>query len=280
MRPVARADSYAGCQADRVLGTDHSETLRTRNNRADAYQGARRAGCGHPATASKSPPAATWASTLVQTSIKGARMKLGRMLARSAARSARRTAVHTATTPVRIVTPRPVRQAMHPVSTVRRAATPRPVRQVTRAAWTVQHPVRAAIQPRRRKRGLFAWLTGGSPGRREEIHRAKIKARVQQQGQEAMAERARLAALAPSAGGYTRAPARPPTPPAAQQRQPAQPAPAPRQRAQRWPADRGFRTPPPDVTPKPQPMRPPQSAGEWELQARRSSGLGDGRHGE
>lgn len=90
-------------------------------------------------------------------------MGLGRKMARKTARKAvRRT--------VRTVTPRPVRQVAHPMRTARIAATPRPVRQVTRAAWAVQHPVRAAESEivaaarARRRRWTLLGLFGLSSG--------------------------------------------------------------------------------------------------------------------
>jgi hypothetical protein len=49
-----------------------------------------------------------------------------------------------------------------------------------------------------------------------------------------------------------------------------------RPRAEPWPANRAFRTPPPNVTSPEPPVRPPTSAGQWELDARRRTGLGDG----
>ncbi len=59
--------------------------------------------------------------------------------------------------------------------------------------------------------------------------------------------------------------------------------PAPRAASPRrepWPANRAFRTPPPNVPPRQQPAQPPASAGDWELHARRNSGLGDGNHSQ
>jgi hypothetical protein len=72
---------------------------------------------------------------------------------------------------VRRATPRPVRKAMHPARTARNAVTPRAVKQASRGAYTVRHPIGAAEnkaigavlyppRPRRRKRGLWSWLTG------------------------------------------------------------------------------------------------------------------------
>ena len=94
-------------------------------------------------------------------------MGFGRRLVRRTARKAVRRTVRKS---VRTVTPRPMRKAAHPVRTARFTATPRPVRQVTRAAWTVQHPVRAAeseiiaaAKGRRRHRRFLGllWLSSG-----------------------------------------------------------------------------------------------------------------------
>lgn len=56
--------------------------------------------------------------------------------------------------------------------------------------------------------------------------------------------------------------------------------PAPRAASPRrepWPANRAFRTPAQVIHTRPQlPMPPPTSAGDWELQTRRNTGLGDG----
>jgi hypothetical protein len=48
-------------------------------------------------------------------------------------------------------------------------------------------------------------------------------------------------------------------------------------RVEAWPANRAFRIPPRDMTPPQPPVGPPpSSAGEWELDARRWTGFGDG----
>jgi hypothetical protein len=150
---------------------------------------------------------------------------------------------------VRRATPRSVRRAMHPARTVKNAVTPRPVKQVSRAAYTVRHPVGAAenkvigaaLYPprtgRRKKRGFWwSWLTGQT-------------------------------ASPPPIG--TRQPTVPQRTTAPTRRQPP---------AQPWPARQAFRTPPP---PRAKPAQQPRisgtsSAGQWELDARRQTGLGDG----
>jgi hypothetical protein len=67
------------------------------------------------------------------------------------------------------------------------------------------------------------------------------------------------------------------TPPRSAAPRPAPVAPQPQRRnIEPWPANRAFRTPPPDVTPPEPSVGPPSSAGEWELDARRWPGLGDG----
>ena len=104
-------------------------------------------------------------------------MGFGRRLVRRTARKAVRRTVRKS---VRTVTPRPVRQAVHPVRTVRIAATPRPVRQVTRAAWTVQHPVRAAegeiiaAAKGRRRRRSFLGLVWPPPRAKRERGRCDL----------------------------------------------------------------------------------------------------------
>jgi hypothetical protein len=145
---------------------------------------------------------------------------------------------------VRRMTPRPVRKAMHPARAVRNAVTPQPVKQASRGAYTVRHPVGAAenkaigaiLYPprsRRRKRSLWAWLTG------------------QQLLAQAQASPGKVA------------------PPAGVAR--------PRPGVQPWPARQAFRSPPPSPPPAPQPpASQPSSAGDWELETRRHTGLGDG----
>jgi hypothetical protein len=137
------------------------------------------------------------------------------------------------------------------VRTVRNAATPRPVKEASRAAYVARHPVgavenkliEATLYPqvaRRRKRGFWwSWLTG------------------------------RAAASEPVGA---RQPIVPPTAPV-----PTRPVPGRPSTVQPWPARQAFRTPPSDAAPRLSPqMNEPSSAGEWELQARRRTGLGDG----
>jgi hypothetical protein len=153
---------------------------------------------------------------------------------------------------VRRVTPRPVRKAMHPARTVRNAVTPRPVKQASRAVYTVRHPVGAAEnkaigavlyspRPRRGKRSLWALLTGED-----------VTGQLRLAQSQAPADR-----LPPPASA---APPRPTAPP--------------------WPTRQAFRSPPPSAPPVQQPSASqPSSAGEWEFETRRQTGLGGGsRH--
>jgi hypothetical protein len=177
---------------------------------------------------------------------------------------------------VRRATPRPVRQAMHPARTVKYAGTPRPVRQVSRAAYTVRHPVGvaenkvigAALNAGTGRRstgrrssngsasgpvGFWLWLLGPRRRRRQPDLPAAVPARQPNWPHNVTPTRL--------------------TPPA-----PRQAAPQRRQAPQPWPVDRAFRTSPPTSA---KPAMPPQasapaSAGEWELEVRRSFGLGDG----
>jgi hypothetical protein len=170
---------------------------------------------------------------------------------------------------VRRATPRPVRKAIHPARTVRYAVTPRPVRQVSRAAYTVRHPVGAAENKvigaalnagtghRRSRRsgnkgsGFWRWLLRGL-GHADPPPAVPAK---QPTWPRNTTPTTRLAA---------------PTPPGA--------APLRRPAPQPWPANRAFRGNPPPITrPSPRPEASgPHSAGEWELDVRRTSGLGDG----
>jgi hypothetical protein len=166
---------------------------------------------------------------------------------------------------VRRATPRPVRQVMHPARTVRNAMTPRPVKQVTRTAYTVRHPVGAGenklinavlYPPRthRRKRSFWSWLTGGNRQPAQPERRSPSPARVE---------------TSPHSTASRACPA------------PAQPRPAPQARRQPpiqpWPARQAFRTPPPGpLPPASQSNRRVSSAGQWELDARQRTGLGDG----
>lgn len=200
-----------------------------------------------------------------------------RVVRRSARRAVRKT--------IRTATPRPVRQAMHPVGTARNAVTPRPVKQVSRAAYTVRHPVGATenavigagLHPRRRRRGLWSWLTGSNrnqPDKKRQPDGQRPVSRPARSINQSGEVRQRQHSAAPS-----------PPPPLRQVRRPARQAPIrqdpvrqqPRRKVEPWPARQAFRTPPQAVTPRPeQPARPPASAGEWELRARRTGGLGDG----
>jgi len=160
---------------------------------------------------------------------------------------------------VRRVTPRPVRQARHPARTVRNAVTPRPVKVASRAAYTVRHPVGAAENkaigavlhpPRRRRRSLLSWLTGGFSIEQPSVQPRSILGRL-------------------------------PSPPPASAARPAAPATTSRPAGQGWPARQGLRTPPPGAPPAGPPSAEPQfSAGQWELDARRYTGLGDGSRKE
>jgi hypothetical protein len=210
---------------------------------------------------------------------------------------------------VRRATPRQVRRAMHPARAARNAVTPRPVKRASRAAYTARHPVGAAenamigaaLNPpslRRRRGGcgfgafgviaglillavfpwwvpvliipaailipLIAWRTlDPSRGRR-------IRA-MRSQGPDWPGP------ISPLAGPVS--PRWPPVPPASPPdwQPPVPQAPASQwPRVEPWPSNRAFRTPPPDVTPPGHPVTPPSSAGDWELDARRRTGLGDG----
>ena len=145
---------------------------------------------------------------------------------------------------VRRVTPRPVRKAMHPARTVRKAVTPRPVRQASRAVYTVRHPVGAA-----ENKAIGAALYPSRPRRRkwslwEWLTGGQLLAQAQ-------AARANV------------------PPPASAAR--------PRPAVQPRPTEQAFRSPPPSSPPVQQPPETqPSSAGEWELQIRRQTGLGGG----
>lgn len=220
---------------------------------------------------------------------------------------------------VRRATPRPVRRAMHPARTVRNTVTPRSVKQVSRAAYTVRHPVGATEnkligaalypprprppRPRRlRKRTRYGsivvgfvivglillavvpwWALAGliliaivvPISRRHNARRSLPPAPAPPP--------ASWPYIGPSGGGSNPVPPwqPPPTPPF-QHAPPQQPPPAARQRrVEPWPASRAFRTPPPDIKPRPQElMGELTSAGDWEMRARRSTGLGDGSHSD
>jgi hypothetical protein len=177
---------------------------------------------------------------------------------------------------VRRATPRPVRKAMHPARTVRNAVTPRPVKQVSRAAYTVRHPVgvaeNAAIgaalyppRPRRRKRGFWFWLTGRNRTQPERPPPARQASARQAQAQRNAQYRPPVARqLAPRQAPEQRAPAQAPV------QQPRS------RRVEPWPARQAFRTPPPITKPPQQPISGTPSPGQWELDARRQTGLGDG----
>jgi hypothetical protein len=216
---------------------------------------------------------------------------------------------------VRRVTPRSVRRAVHPARTARNAITPRPVKQVRRAAYTMKHPVEAAEnaaigavlypprphpqrlrrpeQPRRRGRrhqggwvalgviaGLICFVINAWLALVVVILAIAIPVIVSRRA------RRRPVPPPPAPFHWTRPP-EPPVPawqPPFQPPQPPSPFPpasrhaAPQRRVERWPANRGFRTGPPDVTPPQHSSGPPQSAGDWELESRRRTGLGDGSH--
>jgi hypothetical protein len=170
---------------------------------------------------------------------------------------------------VRWATPRPVRQAMHPARTVRYAVTPRPVKQVSRAAYTVRHPVGAA-----ENKVIGATLNAGTGHRRSQRSGSKRSGFWHwllggfEQPDPSAAVPARQPTWPHSVAPPTRL-----APPA-----PRQAAPRRRQAPQPWPADRAFRGNPPPIT-RPAPpsdANGPYSAGEWELDVRRTCGLGDG----
>jgi hypothetical protein len=217
---------------------------------------------------------------------------------------------------VRRATPRPVRKAMHPARTARNAITPRPVKQVSRAAYTVRHPVGAAEnkaigavlcppRPRRRTRrrthstnssgclvllvlatvlGLVATYPWYCLGLGVAAVVVLVVARRR-------ARRMQPPVTRPPAAVHQAPlptpPATPwPVPPSAQPaarvvRATNQPGSAPPSGylPQPWPADRAFRVARPDLPAHPPfpDSRPPQSAGEAELQPR-LDGWGDGRH--
>ena len=203
---------------------------------------------------------------------------------------------------VRRATPRPVRKAMHPARTARNAITPRPVKQVRRAVYTTRHPIGAAEnkaigavlyppRPRRRRRGssgagclgvglvaftmigllaVIPWWT---------ILGVALVAGVIVIGNRRKPSRSITPPPdPPSAWPYGSPPggSTTPTPP----QFPPEPLPKPPAgsppRVQPWPHNRAFRTPPPDITPPERPVMPPTSAGDWELDARRRTGFGDG----
>jgi hypothetical protein len=196
---------------------------------------------------------------------------------------------------VRRATPRSVRRAMHPARTAKNAVTPRPVKQVSRAAYTVRHAagaaenamIGAALYPPRRKRGGWLVAIGVIGGL---VTLAVLPwwflpllilalvilfLIVRRRARRDVPPRpapppAPWPYLGPSGGGSILPQPRRQPPPQARPD-------AGWRRVEPWPADRAFRsTPPPDVTPRPEPYRAPQSAGEWELEVRRHSGLGDG----
>lgn len=211
---------------------------------------------------------------------------------------------------VRRATPRPVRKAMHPARTARNAVTPRPVKQASRAVYTARHPVgtaennmiRAALYPprsrhRRRHHGKFAFggvvvelvLLAVFPRwvpvlfilamvviplitwRRLDPSRQRRIRAMQNQGPD-------WPSTVPSVAGPVppRWPPVPPVPPSAWQ-PPIQQAPAQQwPKVDPWPSNRTFRTPPPNITPPGQPVTPPSSAGDWELDGLRRTSLGDG----
>jgi hypothetical protein len=232
-------------------------------------------------------------------------MGFGRRFARRAARKS-----------VRRATPRSVRRAVHPARTARNAITPRPVKQVRRAAYTVKHPVGAAEnaaigavlypprphpprprrpeQPQRRgKRHQGGWVAlGVIAGLICFVISAWLGLVVVILGvviPVIVGRRARRRPVPPPAPFHWTRPPESPVPPWQPPVQPPQPQPplqfppagrhaAPQRRVEPWPASQGFRTPPPDVTPLQQSPGPPQSAGDWELESRRRTGLGDGSH--
>jgi len=232
-------------------------------------------------------------------------MGFGRRFARRAVRKS-----------VRRATPRSVRRAVHPARTARNAIMPRPVKQVRRAAYTVKHPVGAAEnaaigavlypprphpprsrrpgQPRRRGNrhqggwvalgviaGLICFVISAWLALVVVILAIVIPVIVSRRA------RRRPAPPPPVPFHWTRPP-EPPVPPWQPPVRPPQPPPpafqfplagrhaAPERRVEPWPADRAFRTRPPDVTPLQQSSGAPQSAGDWELESRRRTGLGDG----
>ena len=227
-------------------------------------------------------------------------MGFGRGLARRAVRKS-----------VRRATPRSVRRAVHPARTARNAIMPRPVKQVRRAAYTVKHPVGAAENaaigavlypprphpphPRRRGKrhqggwvalgviaGLICFVISAWLALVVVILAIVIPAIASRRA------RRRPAPPPPAPFDWTRPPESP-VPPWQPPVQPSQPQPplqfppagrraAPERRVEPWPADRGFRIPPPDVTRLQQSSGVPQSAGDWELESRRRTGLGDGSH--
>jgi hypothetical protein len=198
---------------------------------------------------------------------------------------------------VRRATPRPVRQAMHPARTVRNAVTPPPVKQVSRAAYTARHPVGvaenavigAALYPARRRRRHGRWALAGviiglilfivSPWLALSV---MVLAIVLPIVTWLIARRHHLRPGIPpcpappvDALHWPPTPAAPPVPPPAWQPPVQQP------RVEPWPARQAFRTPPSSVTPsQPQQTSKPSSAGQWELDARRCTGLGDGSRSE
>jgi hypothetical protein len=198
---------------------------------------------------------------------------------------------------VRRATPRLARHAMHPARTARNAVIPRQVKQVSRAAYTARHPVGAAenemigaaLYPPRPRRRHARWALGGlvlgfilfivSPwlGLAVVVLAIVVPVIAWCSTRRGMPPRP-----APPVAGLT-APQWPPMPPAQAPVQPpvwqppVQQAPVQEQRrVEPWPANQAFRTPPPDITPPQRPVRPPSSAGQWEIDARRQTGLGDG----
>jgi hypothetical protein len=199
---------------------------------------------------------------------------------------------------VRRATPRPVRHAMHPARTARNAVTPRPVKWASRAAYTTQHPmgatekavIGAVLYPPKPRLRHGRWALGGlvlgfilfivSPWLALGVIVLAIVIPV-------IASRRTRRGMPPRPAPPVASPTAPQWPPMPPAQAPVQPPvwhppvqQAPVQQQQRiepWPAHQAFRTPPPDITPPRQPVRPPSSAGQWEIDARRQTGLGDGR---
>jgi hypothetical protein len=170
-------------------------------------------------------------------------------------------------------TPRPVRKAMHPARTARNAITPRPVKQVSRAAYTVRHPVGAAENA-----AMGAVLYPQRPR-----NRGRTRRRGSQHagfGCLGIIVGIILLAVAPWWLPALIIVAAIVVPIMAWQRVKRQPRPmAPPPASFPWTPPPGGPQPSAPSLPKPPPMPPPASAGDWEYQARRQTGLGDGSYG-
>jgi hypothetical protein len=132
---------------------------------------------------------------------------------------------------------------MHPARTIKNAVTPRPVKQVGRAAYTVRHPIGAV-----ENKAIGAVLY---PRR---AHRPRKRSLWEWLTGRAVPAQPAVGKVAPPASA-------------------ARPRPA----VQAWPPRQAFRSPPPSVPPVQSPRASqPYTPGDWELETRRRTGLGDG----